>query len=323
MNIYTLGIILFIISVAIIELVIFAYRNAKVVKESKIKKRMKKYVYVEDDSGTGNIVKNRVMSEVPFLNQFILNTPGILRLDQLVLQANAGYPVGFYILLALLLGVLGYLVPVIVFRQPHVVGVLLGIVSTYLPVFYLNLLKNQRVEKFKKQFHVGLDSIARGLRSGHAFTTAMKLAAKEFDDPLGPEFEETLNEVNFGISIPDALKHLSERIDCPEIKYFVVAVLIQRSSGGNLAEVIEALASVIRQKYSFEGKLKTLTAEARLSALVLILLPFFVGGYIFISNRDYLTPLFTTQIGQMMLGFAAVLMALGVIVMKHMVEIEV
>ncbi len=323
MNILFIGIMLFIISVVIIELLMFAYRNMKVVRDKRIKKRIKKYLYAEDHTGTGTITKTRVMSDIPFLNQIILGTPGILKLDKLLLQANAPYPLGFYILLSLFSGVLGALLSGYVLHTNTVIAVIIGFGMTYVPYFRLKQRKEKRIEKFRSQFHEGLDMVARALRAGHAFTTAMKLAASEFEDPLGPEFQETVNEINFGLSVADALKNLSSRIECEEIKYFVIAVVIQRESGGNLAEVIEALAHVIRQKYSFQGKVRTLTAEARMSAIVLSALPFLIAGWIHLSNPDFLMPLFTHPMGRLLAVVGGVLMISGIFIMHRMVKIEV
>ena len=116
----------------------------------------------------------------------------------------------------------------------------------------------------------------------------MKLAADEFDDPLGPEFDETLGEINYGVSVANALKNLTKRIECPELKYFVVAVILQRETGGNLSELIESLANLIRKNYEFQGKVRTLSAEGRLSAVILVAIPFLFALYLHLSNPKYL-----------------------------------
>ena len=136
-----------------------------------------------------------------------------------------------------------------------------------------------RTEKFKKQMPDGLDLVARALKAGHAFSGGISMAAEEFDDPLGPEFAEMLDEINFGVSVPEALKNLTNRIECEELKYFVMGVILQRETGGNLAELIETLANLIREKFKFEGKVRTLSAEGKLSAIILSALPFLVGGF--------------------------------------------
>jgi tight adherence protein B len=184
-------------------------------------------------------------------------------------------------------------------------------------------LKRKRIEKFKKQLPEGLDLIARALKAGHAFTGGLNLAADEMEDPMGAEFSETLDEINFGINVSDALKNLSERIDCEELRFFVVGVILQRETGGNLAELMEALAGLIRERFKFYGKVQTLAAEGKLSAIILIALPFCIAGWILFSSPGYLDPLFTDSIGKMMLVFAAIMMIIGIFVMKKMVDIKV
>jgi tight adherence protein B len=192
-----------------------------------------------------------------------------------------------------------------------------------LPYLYLVFLKNRRTNKFLSQLHEALDLIARALKAGHSFNSAMQLAAEEFEDPLGTEFQETIDEINFGVSMADALKTLSARLDCSEIKYFVVAVIIQRETGGNLAELVESLADLLRKRFKFQGRIKVLSAEGRMSAMILILLPFLIAGFLQFTNPTFLVPLFTETIGQFMLGGAGIMMLIGILVMKKMVKIEV
>jgi tight adherence protein B len=179
------------------------------------------------------------------------------------------------------------------------------------------------VEKFKRQLPDGMDLIARALKAGHAFTGGMSLAADEFDDPLGPEFAETLDEINYGVSVGDALKNLAARVDCGEIRYFVVGVILQRETGGNLAELMETLATLIRERFKFDGKVKTLAAEGKLSAIILILLPIGIFGYLWLTNPNFLAPLITEPAGKFMILGAIVMMIMGALVMKKMVDIKV
>jgi tight adherence protein B len=192
-----------------------------------------------------------------------------------------------------------------------------------LPFLSLKRMKRKRTEKFKRQLPEGLGLIARSMKAGHALTTGMKLASEEFDDPLGPELSETLDEINFGISVAEALKNLARRIDCQEIKYFVVAVILQRESGGNLAELMESLAELIREKFKFQGKVHTLSAEGRLSAIILVALPFLILLILHLTSPTYLTPLFAEPAGRFMLGGAALMLVLGIVAMKNLVKIKV
>ena len=320
MDFMMIGIIIFIVSVLIIELCLYAYRNLATTQRAKITKRLQNYTFVENDFG--GILKTREYSTIPFLNK-ILSSLNITRnLDQLIIQSNTKYSLGFFMLLTAVLGACGVLVGQF-FLNIIWLSILIGIVLMFIPYVYLVNLKGKRVVKFQTQLHEGLDLVARALRAGHSFTSALKLAASEFGDPLGTEFEETLDEINFGVSVPDALKNLTERIDCSEVKYFVIAVIIQRETGGNLAELIESLAHIIRERFVFEGKVRILSAEGRLSAVILVGMPIVIGLWLNFSNPDYLKPLFENPIGWVMMGGAGVLLVIGMLVMKQMVKIEV
>jgi tight adherence protein B len=183
--------------------------------------------------------------------------------------------------------------------------------------------KKKRMAKFEKQLPEGLGLIARALRAGHAFTSGMKLASEEFGDPLGPEFEETLDEINFGVSVSEALTNLAKRVDCADVRFFVVSVILQRETGGNLAEIIENLAHLIRQRFKFRGKLRVLTAEGRLSATILLILPFVLFLAFLVLSPEYVAYLISDPIGRFMAGIGAFLMFIGVLMIKRIIKVEV
>ena len=322
MHQFILGAIIFGISVIIIELLSYAYRSIRSPDRAKIMKRLRKSIYIEDEQVGADIMRKRVLSEIPFLNNVLLKTPGMLKFDNLISQANSKYPIGFYILFALFLSFLGFLIGALVIKN-QLVSLGLFVLGGLAPFLYLTILKHRRIAKFKRQLPEALDLMARALKAGHAFTNGMKLAADEFDDPLGPEFAEALDEINFGISVPNALRNLAKRIDCAEIRYFVVGVILQRETGGNLAELMGILSYLIREKFKFEGKVRTLSAEGRLSAIILIALPFFIAGWLQFSNPKYLETLVTDPIGKVMIFGAVLMMIMGILVMKKMVSIEV
>jgi tight adherence protein B len=319
---FIMGVSIFIVSVIVIELLFFAFRNMRSPNRVKIRKRLRKTVYTQDDGGGEDILRKRVLSEIPFLNRLLLKIPGVIKLDNLIIQANAKYPSGFFVLLTLLLAAVGFLAGNLIIKN-RLLAVMFLLLCSSLPYLYLLLLKKKRIEKFKRQLPEALDLMSRALKAGHAFTSGMNLASDEFDDPLGPEFGEVMDEINFGVSVPNALRNLAKRIECSEIKYFVVGVILQRETGGNLSELMGILAYLIREKFKFEGKVRTLSAEGKLSALILIALPFFIVGWLQFSTPSYLVPLVTDPVGQIMIVGAAIMMVIGIFVMKKMVKIEV
>ena len=181
-------------------------------------------------------------------------------------QANVKYTMGFFMLLTMALGFSGYLF-FFILKKDMILSLLMGLACAGLPFLALRSKKKKRLAQFEKQLPEGLGLIARSLRAGHAFTSGMNLVAQEFKDPLGPEFEETLDEINFGVSVPEALKNMARRVDCPDLRFFVVSVILQRETGGNLAEIIEGLASLIRARFKFRGRVRVLSAEGRLCLL--------------------------------------------------------
>lgn len=313
---------IFLVSVLTIELFLYAYRRMKKSNPTKLRKRVRSISTGVAEEEAPDILRKRVFSSVPALNEILRRLPGVNALDQLVEQANAKYPLGFFAFLAVALALTVYYLCFLMTHNP-LASLLVGLLSGSLPLHYLLIKKRMRMDKFLRQLPEALDLIARGLRAGHAFATGLKLAAENFGDPLGTEFEETLDEINFGVSVPDALKNLSQRVDCPDLKFFVVSVILQRETGGNLAEIIESIARIVRERFKFNDKLRVLSAEARFSMKVLIGLPLFVLVSLRFTNPEYVNLLFEEEMGKMMLGIAAFMMVFGIFVMTRMVKIRV
>jgi len=267
------------------------------------------------------ILEKRVLSEIPWVNRVLSRIKVVERLERIVLQANVKHSLGFFILLSFLLASTGYLVTTLL-RKNHVLGLMVAVLLGVTPLLYLRRKKKKRMRKLQSQLPDGLDMLARALKAGHAFTTGMKLAADEFGDPLGAEFSETLDEINFGVSVSDALTNLATRLDSPDIRYFVISVLIQRTTGGNLAEILENIAHLIRERIKFQGKVRVLSAEGKLSAVILIALPFVIVLALSFLGRNYIYVLWVEPAGRIMAGVAVIMMILGALIMKKIVTIE-
>jgi len=316
------AIIIFFICLIVIELLRYAAKNARSPNRGKIRKRLRKYTYVEEGVGGDDIIRKRVLSDIPFVNKLLLKMPGIQKLDNLIIAANASFPIGFYILFAILMAALGSIFGTVVIKNSILALVFIPLFGSS-PFFYLNFLRRKRMERLRKQLPEALDLISRALKAGHAFIGGIKLVSEEFDDPIGPEFGEMLEEINYGVSTSVALKNLAKRVDCNEIKYFVVGVILQRETGGNLSELMDTLALLIRERFKFDGKVRTLAAEGKLSAVVLVCLPFSIIAYLKLAQPDYMNLLFTDPLGRIMAVVAAIMMIIGIFVMKKMVTIEV
>lgn len=322
MNVLVLAPVIFILTLLVIELTAYAVRIVRHPDRAEIRKRLRKSLASEVEGESTDITKKRVLSDVPVLNRILPALPGVESLDLLMRQANVKYTLGFFLLFTMALGFTGYLFSLFLTRNP-LFSLLLGLGVASLPLLSLKSKKKKRLEKFEKQLPEGLGLIARALRAGHAFTSGMNLVSQEFKDPLGPEFEETMDEINFGLSVPEALKNLARRVDCPDVKFFVVSVILQRETGGNLAEIIESLAHLIRERFKFRGKVRVLSAEGRLSAVVLLAIPIFMFSFLYLTQRSFLEPLFSDPIGRAMVWIAVGLMIFGFLLIRKIIKVDV
>jgi tight adherence protein B len=322
MNLFLIGAAIFIISVLVIEMIFLAYRTVRNPNRVNVRKRLRTFTPTENEDAPDSILRKRRLSDIPFLNKILLSVPGIQPLDMLLQQANVKYTIGSFLLTEGILALAGYLVSFIITGK-SVTSAIIAAALIAAPFFYLHLKKRKRMEKFERQLPEGLELISRALRAGHALTGGIRLAADEFDDPLGPEFEKTLDEINFGISVTDALKNLAGRIDCPDLRYFIVSVILQRESGGNLAEIIDSIAYLVRERFKFRGKVQVLAAEGKLTAIILVALPFFVLIVLYFMNPAYLSVLFDEPAGRIVVGIALSMMVVGIIVIKKVINIKV
>jgi tight adherence protein B len=321
MSLSGLGLVIFLFSLLIIELSFYAYRQIQYPDRAQIRKRLRRAVSEEHFDEGGPLIKRRLMSDIPFINRMLPHLPGMTRLDLLIEQANLRYTVAFFVFASIALAFFAYWLVSNLTVNPFL-SVVTTLISGSLPFLYIHGKKKSRMAKFERQLADGLMLIARALRAGHAFTSGMKFAADEFEDPLGPEFEETIDEINFGVSVSDGLKNLAHRVDCPDLSFFVVSVILQRETGGNLAEIIENIAHLIRERFRFRGKVRTLSAEGRFSAALLMGIPFVLFGILFVINRQYVMPLINDYIGRVLVGIAGVMMALGILTIRRIIKIE-
>jgi tight adherence protein B len=192
-----------------------------------------------------------------------------------------------------------------------------------IPILYVSRAKSKRLIKIDMQLPDALDLIGRALRAGHAFPTAIKMVGDEMRDPIADEFRIAFDEVNFGISMSEALMNLATRVPSTDVRYFVIAVMIQRETGGNLAELLGNISTIIRERIKLLGQVRVLSAEGKMSAWVLGLLPFGAASVIQLTNPDFLKVLYTDPAGQKMIMAALFLMACGVFLMRRIIKIRV
>lgn len=190
-----------------------------------------------------------------------------------------------------------------------------------IPVTVLKQLRTRRMRKFEDQFPEALDLIGRALRAGHAFTTGLEMVANEMPAPVGEEFRQLYEQQNYGLAMPDALKRFAERVSILDARFFVTAVLIQRESGGNLAEVLDNLSSVIRDRQRVKRQMRVASAHGRITGWVLICLPPTLGAVLMTVNQNHRELMFGETLGiQMMVG-AAILQGIGSLIVRKICNI--
>jgi tight adherence protein B len=269
-----------------------------------------------------DIVRNESFSDIPWLNDLLMKARRFQPLRVLHRKADCRVPLGIFVLATPLLA-LGALLLALSMRQTLLLALLFACILGALPAGYLYWLKGRRMAKFERQLPEALELVSRALRAGHAFSVGLKLVGDEAADPIGIEFRRVFDEVSVGVALTQALQNMTHRLDCLDLRFFVTAVLVQRETGGNLAEIIDSLAGLIRKRFELQLKVNALSAEGRFSGLILLGLPIVVGFLLYEMNPEYMGLLFTDPIGQNLVMVGSFLMVTGAIIMKRMVAIKV
>ena len=259
---------------------------------------------------------------LPWLQDLVAATAPGESINRFVRASGMAVTGAELLLLSLVLGAAGFLLPALLGRPP-IMGATLALVLAVLPWWRVSSARNQRVERFEQQFPEALDLMGRSMRAGHAFPTSVKMCGDEMSEPMGRDFRILSDEMNYGVPVAEALQNLSLRVPLPDVSYFVVAVLIQRESGGNLAELLDNISSIIRQRLKLHGEIRTLSAEGKLSAYILTALPFGVALVVNLTNPEFMSVLWTDPAGLRMVGGAAFMMVLGILWMRSIIRIRV
>ncbi len=324
MNLIILGVAIFAFLILIIEGGRLLIRSTEKWNPElkRIKKKLTLLSTESYEQSVDIIRKKRPLSDLPWLNQILERIPSARRLDVLLRQANVGYAVGPFLMLTAAMGSAGFTAALHLFRSFALSG-LIALFSGALPFLYVKMKRRRRMSKFERQFPEALTLIARALKAGHAFSGGLQMVAQEFGDPIGAEFEKVLNEISYGIPLEEALTNLTERVDCPDLKFFAISIIIQKETGGNLAEILENIGYLIRERFKLHGRVRALSSEGRLSAVILTGLPFVFGAVLSVTNPEFLKVLSTDPIGKALVGMSLFLMLMGIIMMKKMVKIKV
>jgi tight adherence protein B len=249
-------------------------------------------------------------------------TPKFLSPRKLFEQADCHIKPGTLLGIGGLLAGMGATLTVLL-KLPLWLAPLNGLIMFTLPFLWLYLKRAKRLKKFQAQLPDALELVARALRSGQSLASAMHVVAEEMPDPVAGEFGRVFEEQNLGIPIEEALKNMCERVPNMDLRFFVTSVGIQRQTGGDLAEILDKIGYVVRERFRILGQVKALTGEGRLSGVVLIALPFGLFGFMLNAKPDYVESLWKTDLGQKMSIFAIIAQILGALVIRKIVNIKV
>jgi tight adherence protein B len=292
-----------------------AYRGPEA---TNIEKRLRALSAGASGNAESKLVKQRLLAEAPAMDRFLMTVPRIHLLDRMLQQSGLKVTVASYLGWTLLAIVAGMVLASFM-NLPILFGLLLGV----LPWWYVRRAINRRLEKIEQQMPEALELMGRAMLAGHAFPSALKMVGDEMAEPAAGEFRIVFDEINYGISVPEALNNLAARVPSTDVSYFVISVLIQRETGGNLAELFGKLSSLIRERLKLLGTVRVLAAEGKLSAQILTALPFALALVINLVNPGFLSVLWTDPAGLKLVGAALLLMLIGIFWMWRIIKIRV
>jgi tight adherence protein B len=274
------------------------------------------------ESGEESLLKRRLSSNSPSFERMLMLWPRLKHIDRLLVQSGsdwtlpnfATYTGGMFVAAFFATLLLGHTL---------LVGLMSGLILATFPLFYLMRLRANRLKRFESLLPETLDLMGRALRAGHSLSGSLQMAGTEMPDPVGEEFRQVVDEINFGIAAQDALQNLARRVPSTDLGFFVVAVLIQRETGGNLSEILSNISNIIRERLKLFGKVRALSAEGRYSGLVLSLLPFVTGFMIYLIDPSFVSALWTDPAGIFLSKLGIFLMIVGAFWMRRIVRIHV
>jgi tight adherence protein B len=268
------------------------------------------------------LARNELMSEIPSLNRTLVRLQAAMQLKRMLDQADLHITPSRLIMFSVMAGILGGLAASVV--TPFIaIMVLCGLLTAVLPFAHVWWKRKKRFNQFLEQLPDALDLISRALSAGHAFSEALHMVSSEMPEPIATEFRKTYEEQNLGLSMKLALENLTQRMPLLDLRMCVTAVLIQRETGGNLAEILEKVAYTIRERFRIMGDLKTLTTSSRMSAWLLCALPIFVAIAVTVMNPEYMSVLWKDPRGHYLIAAAMFMQVTGMLIVKKILNIKI
>jgi len=316
-------IVFFLVSGAVVGVYYALVHRPEHQAERQFEQRLKDLSSFETESGDAPsiVLAQKPTSSIPGMERLVATNAGSW-LAALIEQSGVAITPGSVITMSLgFAAVLGLVT--LLFTHMFLAALAAALLGGSLPLIWLKVKRSRRLRKFEEQFPEALDLLSRAIRAGHAFQTAMGMVAEELPLPVGGEFKKSFEQQNFGLPLKEALNNLAERVPIMDVKFFVTAVQIQRETGGNLAEILDNLANVVRERFKILRQVRVHTAHGRFTGYILLGLPAFLAVALMFISPDHMRTLFTVRMGQMMVMGAIVMQTIGFIWIKQVIKIEV
>jgi tight adherence protein B len=267
-------------------------------------------------------LRDEMLSKIPAFDTFLRRSDRVSELQKTLTQGNVDIRAGNFLILCLVSAVAFALVAFL-FGGKVVFGWAGLLLGFFIPYAWASHMRAKRFAKFEEKFPEAIDTLARAVRAGHAFTTALEMIANEISEPVASEFRQLYEEQKFGLPVREALLNLTDRVPLVDVKFFVTAVMLQRETGGNLAEILDNLSYVIRERFKILRQVRVHTAQGRLTMMLLMALPPAIVVIMQIMNPGFIQPLFTDPIGHAFIVGGITLQTIGYFVIRRIIRIQV
>jgi len=268
------------------------------------------------------LMRDEQLSEIPALDSLLRRSPRISAIQKMLAQAGMDLRAGNFLGLCCLAGFAAAIVAYVLSRRIEIAWAAM-FVGFLMPYSYASMKRQKRFSKFDELFPEAIDTLARAVRAGHAFTTALEMITNEINEPVAGEFRQLYEEQKFGMPVRDALLNLTERVPSVDVKFFVTAVMLQRETGGNLAEILDNLSYVIRERFKIQRQVRVYTAQGRLTMALLMGMPPIIVVVMMTLNPAFIQPLFSDPIGHTLLVGGIALQTVGYFVIRKIIRIQV
>ncbi len=287
-----------------------------------LKKRVEEIEKNASEDSVASLLRERYLRKLSPLERQLEAIPALASLRRIIEQGGHQMLAYRFVLLAVVIGIMAALVTWTFTRMPIAVFSA-GLFGVWLPFMKISRDRAQTFSKFEEQLPDAIDIMRRALMAGHPFNATLKLVAEDMEDPVAREFDQTFADINYGSDVRRAMLGLLARVPSITVMALVTAILVQKESGGNLAEILEQISKVIRGRFRFQRRVRTLSAEGRMSAWILALIPLVLVVAMTLGNPEYLPMLWNDPIGKKLTAFAVVWAAIGVFFIRRIIRIEV